>query len=111
MEWTPGNLLVLTAEFYLAFWAVLGEDLVEVLNYGFQNGQLSVSQCRGLLSVVFDYAFNESHYSFPESNNNFYKTEISLLYYFFVNILHNCIATLIHAKIYIMFYFCRTKIA
>ena len=33
----------LTAEFYLAFWAVLGEDLVEVLNYGFQNGQLSVS--------------------------------------------------------------------
>ena len=38
----------LTAEFYLAFWAVLGEDLVEVLNYGFQNGQLSVSQCRGL---------------------------------------------------------------
>ena len=30
----------LTAEFYLAFWAVIGEDLVEVLNYGFQNGQL-----------------------------------------------------------------------
>ena len=43
----------LTAEFYLAFWAVLGNDLVEVLNYGFQNGQLSVSQCRGLLSLIF----------------------------------------------------------
>ena len=43
----------LTAEFYLAFWAVLGEDLVEVLNYGFQNGQLSVSQRRGLLSLIF----------------------------------------------------------
>ena len=43
----------LTAEFYLAFWADIGEDLVEVLNYGFQNGQLSVSQHRGLLSLIF----------------------------------------------------------
>ena len=43
----------LTAEFCLAFWAVIGSDLVEVLNYGFQNGQLSVSQRRGLLSLIF----------------------------------------------------------
>ena len=43
----------LTAEFYLAFWAVSGKDLVEVLNYGFQNGQLSISQRRGLLSLIF----------------------------------------------------------
>ena len=43
----------LMAEFYLAFWAVIGEDLVEVLNYGFQIGQLSVSQRRGLLSLIF----------------------------------------------------------
>ena len=43
----------LTAEFYLAFWAVIGDDLVEVLNYGFQNGQLSVSQRRVLLSLIF----------------------------------------------------------
>ena len=43
----------LTAEFYLAFWAVLGSDLVEVVNFGFQNGQLSVSQRRGLLSLIF----------------------------------------------------------
>ena len=28
----------LTAEFYIVFWAVLGSDLVEVLNYGFQHG-------------------------------------------------------------------------
>ena len=42
----------LTAEFYLAFWAVIGSDLVEVLNFGFQNGQLSVSQPRGLLSLI-----------------------------------------------------------
>ena len=39
----------LTAEFYLAFSAIIGEDL----NYGFQNGQLSVSQHRGLLSLIF----------------------------------------------------------
>ena len=43
----------LTAEFYIAFWAVLGSDLVEVLSYGFQHGQLSVSQRRGLLSLIF----------------------------------------------------------
>ena len=43
----------LTGEFYLAFWAVIGDDLVEVLNYGFQNGQLSVSQRRVLLSLIF----------------------------------------------------------
>ena len=38
----------LTAEFYIAFWAALGSDLVEVLNYGFQHGQLlslSVEAC------------------------------------------------------------------
>ena len=44
----------LTAEFYIAFWAVLGSGLVEVLNYGFQHGQLSVSQRRGLLSPIFN---------------------------------------------------------
>ena len=43
----------LTAEFYIAFSAVLGSDLVEVLSYGFQHGQLSVSQRRGLLSLIF----------------------------------------------------------
>ena len=43
----------LTAEFYIAFWAVLGNDLVEVLNHGFQHGQLSISQRRGLLSLIF----------------------------------------------------------
>ena len=43
----------LTAEFYIAFWAVQGSDLVEVLSYGFQHDQLSVSQRRGLLSLIF----------------------------------------------------------
>ena len=44
----------LTAEFYIAFWAALGNDLVEVLNYDFQHGQFSVSQHRGLLSLIFN---------------------------------------------------------
>ena len=43
----------LTSEFCIAFWAVLESDLVEALNYGFQHGQLSVSQRRGLLSPIF----------------------------------------------------------
>ena len=43
----------LTAESYIAFWAVLGSDLVEVLSYSFQHGQLSVSQRRHLLSLIF----------------------------------------------------------
>ena len=43
----------LTAEFYIAFWAVLGSDLVEVLSYGFQHSQFSVSQRRGLFSLIF----------------------------------------------------------
>ena len=43
----------LKAKFYIAFWAVLENDLVEVLSYGFQHGQLSVSQRRGLLSMIF----------------------------------------------------------
>ena len=51
--WKSPDIDGLTAQFYLVFWAVLGKDLVEVLNYGFQNGQLSVSQRRGLLSLIF----------------------------------------------------------
>ena len=43
----------LTAEFYFAFWGIIAEDLVEVLNYGFGNGQLSVFQHTGLLSLIF----------------------------------------------------------
>ena len=49
---TPG-LDGLPAEFYLAFWSVLGSDLVDVLNHAFQVGFLSVSQRRGLINLVF----------------------------------------------------------
>ena len=49
---TPG-LDGLPAEFYLAFWSVLGPDLVQVLNHAFRLGFLSVSQRRGLINLVF----------------------------------------------------------
>ena len=49
---TPG-LDGLPAEFYLAFWSVLGSDLVDSLNCAFQVGFLSVSQRRGLINLVF----------------------------------------------------------
>lgn len=49
---TPG-LDGLPAELYLAFWSVLGSDLVHVLNCAFRLGFLSVSQCRGLINLVF----------------------------------------------------------
>ena len=37
----------LTAEFYLTFWELLGQELVDSLNYAFQMGELSISQKRG----------------------------------------------------------------
>lgn len=49
---TPG-LDGFQAEFYLAFWSVLGSDLVDVLNCAFRVGFLSVSQHRGLINLVF----------------------------------------------------------
>ena len=49
---TPG-LDGLPAEFYLAFWSVLGSDLVDVLNCAFRVGFLSVSQRCGLINLVF----------------------------------------------------------
>ena len=41
---------------FIVFWAVLGSDLVEILKYGFQHGQLSVSQLRDLLFLIFKKA-------------------------------------------------------
>ena len=40
-------------EFYLAFWQSLGADLVQVLNIAFEAGQLSTSQRRGLIIVLY----------------------------------------------------------
>ena len=43
----------LPAEFYLKFWAVLGQDLVQVLNSCYRSGSLSFSQRRGVISLSF----------------------------------------------------------
>ena len=43
----------LPMEFYLAFWPVIGRDLVEVLNIGYQNQELSISQRRGVITLIF----------------------------------------------------------
>ena len=43
----------LPAEFYSKFWAVLGHDLVQVLNSCYQSGSLSLSQRRGIISLSF----------------------------------------------------------
>ena len=40
-------------EFYLKFWEVLGEDLVEVFNYCFNSGFLTKSQRQGVISLSF----------------------------------------------------------
>ena len=43
----------LPMEFYLKFWGVLGEELVEVLNFCHQAGFLAKSQRRGLITLTF----------------------------------------------------------
>ena len=43
----------LPIEFYIRFWEVLGQDLVDVLNACYASGSLSLSQRRGIISLVF----------------------------------------------------------
>ena len=42
----------LTAEFYLKFWELLGQELVDSLNYAFETGELSISQKRGIITLI-----------------------------------------------------------
>ena len=49
---TPGS-DGLPMEFYKTFWQSLGADLVRVLNAAFEAGQLSTSQRRGLIIVLY----------------------------------------------------------
>ena len=42
----------LTAEFYLNFWELLGQELVHSLNYAFEIGELSISQKRGIITLI-----------------------------------------------------------
>jgi len=41
-----------TVEFYSKFFKLIGNDLVESLNAAYENGQLSISQHRGLITLV-----------------------------------------------------------
>ncbi len=40
-------------EFYLRFWSSLGADLIRVLNVAYEAGQLSTSQRRGLIIILY----------------------------------------------------------
>ena len=43
----------LPVEFYRRFWSSLGHDLVEVLNYSYEHGQLSDSQKQGIIRLLY----------------------------------------------------------
>ena len=40
-------------EFYRRFWSSLGQDLVELLNYSYEHGQLSDSQKQGIIRLLY----------------------------------------------------------
>ena len=41
-----------TAEFYIKFFDILGEDLVRSLNHAYEKGELSISQHRGVITLL-----------------------------------------------------------
>ena len=43
----------LLMEFYVTFWPILGTDLVNVLNSCYLSGVMSLTQRRGLISLIF----------------------------------------------------------
>ena len=42
----------LTVEFYQKFFDIIGEDLVDCLNASHETGQLSISQRRGMITLI-----------------------------------------------------------
>ena len=42
----------LTEEFYLSFWELLGQELVDSFNYAFVKGEMSTSQKRGIITLI-----------------------------------------------------------
>ena len=42
----------LTVEFYLSFWELLGQELVDSFNYAFEKGEMSISQKRGIITLI-----------------------------------------------------------
>ena len=48
---TPGS-DGFTIEFYCFFWNAIGPIMVESFNYAFENGEMSISQKRGIISLI-----------------------------------------------------------
>ena len=48
---TPGT-DGLTAEFYLSFWELLGQELVDSFNYAFEKGEMLISQKRDIITLI-----------------------------------------------------------
>ena len=42
----------LSKEFYLAFFQTLGSDLIQCLNYRFQEGEMSSSQKQAVITLI-----------------------------------------------------------
>ena len=52
----------LPSEFYKTFWSDISEAFVKSLNYGYLNGQLSVSQRRGIIKLIPKKVKNSTTY-------------------------------------------------
>lgn len=42
----------LSLEFYLRFWSLLREEMVQSLNYAYEHGQLNIMQKEGIIKVI-----------------------------------------------------------
>ena len=42
----------LSVEFYLQFWSLLGEEMVQSLNYAYEHGQLNIMQKQVIMKVI-----------------------------------------------------------
>ena len=42
----------LTTEFYLSFWGLLGQELVDSFNYAFEKGEITISQKSGIITLI-----------------------------------------------------------
>ena len=41
-----------TAEFYLSFWKLLGQELVDSFNYACEKNEMSIFQKRGIITLI-----------------------------------------------------------
>ena len=50
------------SQFYNVFWRDIADDLLDAINYGFEKGQLSMSQRRGIKLIPKPGKKLASHY-------------------------------------------------